>query len=197
MTDAHPQPQSLPLSWPLPSADIVGSLPDGSTLRMRAPVNTDLASMVFSSRDEASRRFTHLPENYTRQDAVDFIRAMAHSPAAMLWIVDDPYSPGEFGGTLEVRLVDRDARCVELGYTTAPHLRGRGVMTSVVRAASEFLFDYRVHRVQIRANPENVASCAVALRAGFIREGTMRHAEILRGSFNDLDVFAKLSTDDA
>lgn len=184
-----------PMSWPLPSADIVGELQDGTPLRLRAPVNTDIQALVRSSRDEGSRRFTHLPDGYSRRDAEDFLRAMRMSPLAMLWIVDDPFTPGEFGGTLEVRLVDREARCVELGYTTAPHLRGRRVMTSVVRTVAEFLFDYRAHRVQIRANPENAASCAVARNAGFRHEGTARDAEILRGVFNDLDTFAKLPGD--
>lgn len=184
------------LRWPLPSADIVGQVPDGGALRLRAPVDSDLAGIVQSSRSEASRRFTHLPENYTVQDARDFLRLMARTPTAMLWVVDDPDTPGEFGGTLEVRLVSRDARCVELGYTTAPHLRGRGLMTAVVRTVTEFLFDYRVHRVQIKANPENVASCAVAVRAGFAFEGTARDAENLGGRFNDLDVYARLATDD-
>lgn len=184
------------MSWPLPSADIVGELPDGVGLRLRAPVNTDLPGIVRSSRHEVSRRFTHLPEDYSQRDAEDFLRLMARTPTVMLWIVDDPDAPGEFGGTLEVRLVSREARCVELGYTTAPHLRGRGLMTSVVRTVSEFLFDYRVHRVQIKANPENAASCAVALKAGFAFEGTSRDAELIRGRFNDLDTFARLATDD-
>lgn len=184
-----------PLSWPLPSADIVGEFGDGTTLRLRAPVDSDLPGLVTSSRHADSRRFTHLEENYSRGDAEAFLRTMARSPTAMLWIVDDPDAPGQFGGTLEVRLVSREARCVELGYTTAPHLRGRGLMTAVVRTVTEFLFDYRVHRVQIKANPENAPSCAVAGNAGFFREGTARDAEMLRGRFNDLDTFARLATD--
>jgi ribosomal-protein-alanine N-acetyltransferase len=186
---------ATPLSWPLPSADIVGALDDGTALRLRAPVKSDLRGLVVSSRHEDSRRFTHLEENYSRGDAEAFLRTMARSPVAMLWIVDDPDAPGEFGGTLEVRLVSREARCVELGYTTAPHLRGRGLMTAVVRMVTEFLFDYRVHRVQIKANPANRASCAVAVNAGFRHEGTARDAEMLHGRFNDLDTFARLATD--
>ncbi|MGP9724887.1 GNAT family N-acetyltransferase [Corynebacterium sp. AOP40-9SA-29] len=191
MNDPH-----APLSWPLPSADIVGELADGSTLRLRAPVNTDIAGLVTSSRHEDSRRFTSLSENYSTRDAEIFLLTMARSPAAMLWIVDDPTAPGSFGGTLEVRLVDRHARCVELGYTTAPHLRGRGLMSAVVGTVVDFLFDYRVHRAQIKANPENLASCAVARKAGFRHEGTARDAELLHGTFNDLDTFARLATDD-
>lgn len=188
-----------PLSWPLPSADIVGDIVggtgDGTALRLRAPVDSDLRGLVTSSRHEDSRRFTHLEEDYSRDDAAAFLRTMARSPVAMLWIVDDPDAPGGFGGTLEVRLVSREARCVELGYTTAPHLRGRGLMTAVVRLVTEFLFDYRVHRVQIKANPVNRASCAVAVNAGFRHEGTARDAEMLHGRFNDLDTFARLATD--
>ncbi|AGP30056.1 GNAT family N-acetyltransferase [Corynebacterium terpenotabidum] len=181
--------------WPLPSADVVGDLPDGGTLRLRAPVDADLDGLVVSGRDASSLRFTALPENYSRADAALFLRSMRHSPDMMLWIVDDPDNPGHFGGTLEVRLVNRPAATVELGYTTAPHLRGRGLMTAVVRLITEFLFDYGVHRVQITANPENVASCRVALGAGYRHEGTLREAECLRGVWNDLELFAQLDGD--
>ena len=184
-----------PLSWPLPSADIVGELPDGSVLRMRAPVRADIPGMVVSCRDEATQEFTHMPENYTAADAEGFLRAMLHSPTAMLWIIDNPDDPGTFGGTLEVRLADRSAHCVELGYTVAPHLRGRGLMTAVVSTVTEFLFDYRVHRVQLKANPANVASCRVAEGAGFTREGTLRDAELLHGRFNDLAIFSRIMSD--
>lgn len=183
------------LPWPLPSADVVGDLPDGGTLRLRAPVDTDLDGLVISSRDAGSIEFNHLPEDYTREDATLFLRSMRYNPTAMLWIVDDPDTPGGFGGTLEVRLVDRAGAVVELGYTTAPHLRGRGLMTAVVRLITEFLFDYGVHRVQIRANPANTASCAVALSAGYRREGRLRDAEHLRGAWNDLDIFSRLVGD--
>jgi len=182
-------------AWPLPSADIVGTLPDGVTLRLRAPVNTDLDGLVVSGKDAGSRRFTHMPEKYTREDGALYLRAMLHNPDTMLWIVDDPDAPGGFGGTLEVRVIDRIGATVELGYTTAPHLRGRGVMTAVVKLVTEFLFDYGVHRVQIRANPANVASCGVARSAGYQREGTLRDAECLRGAWNDLDIFSRLEGD--
>lgn len=182
-------------AWPLPSTDVVGDLPDGGTLLLRAPVDADLEGLVASCRDAGSLKFTHLPENYSRQDAALFLRSMFHNPDAMLWIVDDPDHAWHFGGTLEVRLVNRSGAVVELGYTTAPHLRGRGLMTAVVSLITEFLFDYGVHRVQIKANPENVASCRVALGAGYLREGTLRDAEYLRGVWNDLDIFSRLEGD--
>lgn len=182
-------------AWPLPSADIVGDLPDGGTLRLRAPVNADLEGLVTSGREAGTCAFTQMPQNYSREDAALFLRSMLHNPEAMLWILDDPDDAWHFGGTLEVRLVNRVAATVELGYTTAPHLRGRGLMTEVVKLVTEFLFDYGVHRVQIRANPENVASCRVALSAGYRYEGTLRDAEFLRGEWNDLDIFSRLEGD--
>ncbi|WP_130840898.1 GNAT family N-acetyltransferase [Corynebacterium neomassiliense] len=178
--------------WPLPSADVVGDLPGGAVLRLRAPVDTDLEGLVVSGRDAGSRRFTGFPENYTRRDAALFLRTMMHDPGAMLWIVDDPDRQGGFGGTVELRLVELNSATVELGYTTAPHLRGRGLMTASVRLICEYLFDYGVHRVQIRANPENLASCKVARNAGFRLEGTLRDAECLRGQWNDLCIFSRL-----
>ena len=181
--------------WPLPTADVWGQLPDGSELRLRSPVNSDIAGLVEHGQDAVSQRWTHIPDNYTRAHAVDFLRAVARAPGTMFWIIDDPDLPGDFGGTFEVRLVDRFAAAVELGYACAPHLRGRGIVTAAVRTVTEFLFDYGVHRIQIRANPANGASCRVALSAGYRREGTARDAELLHGEWNDLDTFSRLVTD--
>lgn len=181
--------------WPLPTADVWGELPDGSELRLRSPVNSDIPGIVEHGRDPVSQRWTHMPENYTRAHAVDFLNAVARTPGTMFWIIDDPVRPGGFGGTFEVRLTDRFAATVELGYACAPHLRGRGVTTAAVRTVTEFLFDYGVHRIQIRANPENAASCRVALSAGYRREGRLRDAEYLHGRWHDLDIFSRLPTD--
>lgn len=179
------------MMWPTSTADIVGVLRDGAAVRLRLPVVDDL---VVSAQDARSRRFSHLPDNYSGQDAACFFRAMDEDPSVMLWIIDDPQRPGEYGGTMELRLVDA-AGVVELGYSTAPHLRGRGVMTAVVRLMTEFLFSNGAHRVQIRANPANEPSCAVAKSAGFHYEGTLRDAEFLHGKWNDFEIFSCLAKD--
>ncbi len=68
-----------------------------------------------------------------------------------------------------------------VGYWLAPSLRGRGLMTeavvAIVRWARE---DHGVRCLRLWTHPENVASQAVAKRAGFVRAGVGKHTPPFR-----------------
>lgn len=133
-------------------------------------------------------------ENYSREDAALFLRSMLYNPEALLWIVDDPDNAWHFGGTLEVRLVNQSGAVVELGYTTAPHLRGRGLMTAVV-ALIWVPLRLRGARCESRRTPEHRPAgwrCPPAPPSG----DTAEDAEYLRGQWNDLDIFVSTGTPD-
>lgn len=52
-----------------------------------------------------------------------------------------------------------------------------------------------VARLQLHTDPENTASQAVALRAGFTREGVLRASFVIRGERKDNVSFSLLSSD--
>jgi len=80
----------------------------------------------------------------------------------------------------------------ELGYRIyRPEDRGKGYMTEAIRLATAYLFGQdTIDRVQILLDPQNTGSRAVAERAGYKMEGTLRHAHFDRGSFRDLLLFS-------
>ena len=62
-----------------------------------------------------------------------------------------------------------------VGYWLLEDARGKGRATRAVRLmASWALPEMRLGRLQLHADPENVASQRVAQRAGFTREGVLR-----------------------
>ena len=85
----------------------------------------------------------------------------------------------------------------ELGYRIyRPEDRGKGYMTEAVRLATSYLFGQTaIDRVQIVLEPRNVGSRAVAERAGYQLEGTLRHAHFDRGAFLDLLLFSIIRSD--
>jgi RimJ/RimL family protein N-acetyltransferase len=98
-----------------------------------------------------------------------------------------------FGGCEVQR---RDAGRASLAYWTYPGHRGRGYATRAVALATRFCFqELPVRRVQILADAENAASRAVALRAGFAEEGTLRGFGLLRGARRDMVLFSRLDAD--
>ena len=89
-----------------------------------------------------------------------------------------------------------DHAIAEIGYWLAPEARGRGAATCAVRLLSRWVLTERdVARLQLHTDPENTASQAVALRAGFTREGVLRGAQWRYGDWHDLVSYARLRQD--
>lgn len=84
----------------------------------------------------------------------------------------------------------------EIGYWIRTGFTGKGYATETVRALSELaLGALGANRVEILASTQNVASCRVALAAGFTLEATLRnHERHLDGTLRDTAIFAKLAT---
>jgi RimJ/RimL family protein N-acetyltransferase len=111
-----------------------------------------------------------LPQPYTLDDAQFYIESEGEEKFA---IADA--EAGRVLGSIGLRWDHEDA-VAEIGYWIRRDARGRGLMTRAVVLVSEYAFEQGAERVFLRADPENVASCRVAEKAGFTREGVLRSA---------------------
>jgi ribosomal-protein-serine acetyltransferase len=83
-----------------------------------------------------------------------------------------------------------------IGYWLAADAQGRGLMTRAVAACLDHAFAaWDLHRIEIRAAPDNARSRAVPERLGFVQEGILREAERHADRFGDLVVYAMLAAD--
>jgi len=80
----------------------------------------------------------------------------------------------------------------QFGYWLAAGARGRGLATRAVTLMTSWLFELGAARVFVTIQSENTASAAVARRAGFTYEGTLRAHAVWQGERKDVDVFAVL-----
>lgn len=79
-------------------------------------------------------------------------------------------------GTCGLHHFDSKVPSAEVGYWLRTSSCGNGYMHEAVRAVSHFAFEHlKVRRLQLRCDPKNPRSAAVAKRAGFELEGVMRH----------------------
>jgi RimJ/RimL family protein N-acetyltransferase len=84
---------------------------------------------------------------------------------------------GELLGGCEIRLLGQHV--ANLSYWTLPQHRSHGVASRAVALACRVALAYLdVQLVEIVADPDNIASCRVALRNGFARSG-MRARQVL------------------
>ncbi|MCA9938778.1 MAG: GNAT family N-acetyltransferase [Anaerolineales bacterium] len=82
----------------------------------------------------------------------------------------------------------------EIGYWVRTQFEGQGYVTEAVNAITDFAFGVLgARRVEIRCDARNKASAAVAYRAGYELEATLRcHERAVDGSLRDTLLFARV-----
>lgn len=100
-------------------------------------------------------------------------------------------SSGELAGCCGVDDWSK-ADVAQFGYWIAPGARGRGLATRAAVLMTGWLFGLGAARVVLTIVAGNHASVAVARRAGFVHEGTMRAHGVWQGERCDVLVFAAL-----
>ena len=105
---------------------------------------------------------------------------------------------GRLAGNISLWQVDRHRqRTASIGYRTAPWARGQGVATAGVGAVTRWAFGaLGIERIALPHSVDNVASCRVAEKCGYLAEGVTRAAyREPDGSRDDEHLHARLSTD--
>lgn len=140
---------------------------------------------------EIARWLDRVPQPYTRADARAYIRRESIPDEVSYCITAGGDRPlGSIG------LHPVEPGVVEIGYWLCADARGRGITTEALRLAARLALDGGAERVQLRADVENVASCRVAEKAGFAREGVLRsaHWNPRLGRRQDWAMYALLAT---
>ncbi|KOG57120.1 acetyltransferase [Streptomyces griseoflavus] len=92
--------------------------------------------------------------------------------------------------------LDAPERQAEISYWTAKEQRGQGRTTEAVREVARWAFTgLGIERLEWIAEAGNAGSRAVALKAGFVMEGTLRAKIALRGVRRDAWVGSLLPGD--
>jgi RimJ/RimL family protein N-acetyltransferase len=98
-------------------------------------------------------------------------------------------------GRVSMRRLDLAEGRAELGYWVLPERRGTGIAASAVGLLAGWLFGVGMHRLELVHSVQNAASCAVARRARFQLEGTLREGLLHADGWHDAHVHARLSGD--
>ena len=134
------------------------------------------------------------PYPYSQEDAIDFINFAADNEDELIYgiIVD-----GKASGCVCARMRgDVYAKSCELGYWLSEQFWGKGLMTLVVKAFCDFVFDnYDIHRIDAEVFADNVASRRVLEKSGFELEGVCRQKVYKDGRFMDEAVYAIIRDD--
>jgi RimJ/RimL family protein N-acetyltransferase len=111
----------------------------------------------------------------------------------MLWRKSD----GLYVGGSGLHRMDWSVPCFEIGYWVRASLEGQGYITEAVNGITQFAFDMlAAERLEIRCDTRNLRSAAVARRAGYRLDGTLRKdSRDPKGDLRDTFVFSKIRGD--
>jgi RimJ/RimL family protein N-acetyltransferase len=164
----------------------------------------DVPAVYEACQDPEIQRWTAVPSPYTEADAELFLNEMA--PFEWESGLGTPFgvferASGLLVGSLGLMGItpedSRDGRIAQVGYWTAPEMRGRGYTTDALRLLCRWGFDeVLIARIEWYAEVGNVASRRVAEKVGFVFEGTLRSRLRHRGERRDAWLAALLPTDD-
>lgn len=169
---------------------------DGIRCRPLSPL--DAEDIRQACNDEQIQAWLPLPSPYGLADARSFISGArcdpkAHDEAMTFAVERDDPSPGRLLGCLGLDPISVEARIYQIGYWVSPWARGERVAARATRAVAEWAVRVRgVERVELRIQPGNTASEAVARACGFTYEGTLRSAGLHRDRRIDLAVYSLL-----
>ena len=116
--------------------------------------------------------------------------ATTGAPGGVAFVITDARSGEPVGCCGVDHWTEEDV--AQLGYWIAADARGRGYATRAVILLTRWLFDLGAARAFLTVVAGNEGSVAVAGRAGFVYEGTMRAHSVWQGERCDVMWFAAL-----
>jgi len=143
------------------------TLTDG-VITLRAPRAGDIERITSAAQDPETQKWAlALPRPYFREHAVSFIEQSAAEARA-----GTGYSFVAADGEDRVIAAMRVGADGEIGYWVAPDARGRGVATRAVTLLRDWAHtELGLQRMIMQIHPDNVVSCRVAEKAGFVDTG--------------------------
>ncbi len=132
-----------------------------------------------------------LPYPYTQDDALFYINSCLSADKNNEFCFAIVYNGKVVGSIGIFRQGNIHFRTAELGYYVGVDYWGAGICTEAVRLASEHVFN-NTDIVRIYAEPfaENVASCRVLEKNGFVLEGILRKNAYKNGAFRDMKMYS-------
>ncbi|MDE2902576.1 MAG: GNAT family protein [Chloroflexota bacterium] len=150
---------------------------------------TDVDDVRAYAADPDVSRFRPLPDPYTRNDALEFVKRQIQTD----WSTDAEFAI-VFGhrvvGGLSLHVSPEHERA-ELGYLLGRRWWGQGLATEAARAVVDWGFQrFNLYKVYARAHVDNSRSWRVMEKLGMSREGVLRGHWKMREEHVDLVYYA-------
>jgi RimJ/RimL family protein N-acetyltransferase len=171
------------------------SIPTGPTAVLRPWQLSDAEAVMHAFEDPEIqrwhvRRFTSVDE--ARQWITGYQAGWARE-AELNWALVD-HASDSLMGRMSLKGVNLDDGSAGMAYWMVPAWRGRDLCSQAVLTLCQWAFrEGGFHRISLGHSVANVASCRVAIKAGFHEEGTRREAALHADGWHDMHRHALLA----
>lgn len=159
----------------------------------------DFANEIFDIIDKNREYFKFMPWSDIKQpeQEFDFLRGAEKGWKNQTEAIYGLYlrKTGDFVGTCSFMSISWSHERGEIGYWLNPKFARQGFMSEAVKAIEQEFSKLGFKRIIIRANVKNIASCGVAEKCGFEREGILRSWVFnkLLNEREDMALYAKIN----
>lgn len=170
----------------------------GERLRLRGFREDDLHDFYAVHSDPRVMRYWSFPAWTELTQARDYFASALGGRCAdrlLCWAIAGRDSDRLIGG-ITLFSIRRDQGRAEIGYALRSSHWGHGYAQEALRLALGHAFaGLGLRRVEADIDPRNVASCRLAERLGFVREGVLRERWHVAGDLQDSALYGLLARD--
>ena len=171
---------------------------EGERIRLRAYRESDLPAFFAMHADPVAMRYgSHPPWTHVEQAREKFDSSL-HDNAPdrqVCWAIADRHHDRMLG-RVALFHVNAAQRLADVGYMLQRDSWGRGLAREATALALDHAFDgLGLRRVEADIDPRNLASCRLAERLGFVREGLLRERWEVAGETCDTALHGLLARD--
>jgi ribosomal-protein-serine acetyltransferase len=137
-------------------------------------------------------------QDYSIEESREFICSRRNAAQGDEWYSFATFEKGSgrLLGGVGLNFINRVHQMGNLGYWVRTSATGRGIATAGMRLVARFGFEQLgLHRIEIIAAVNNIASQRVAEKAGAVREGLLRKRLLIRGESQDAVLFSLVPGD--
>ena len=166
---------------------------------LRPSDERDINSIFTACQDPLIPAFTTVPENYTLDHAIDFVRSDPFSFAErreIRFIIEQGNGVDvTFAGVISLHTINIKNHTAEIGYWIEKSMRGKGIGTTAAKVITDYgLRTLGFRRIDGLADIDNSASQKLLTSAGFEKDGILRN-KVSRDDGRQIDMALFATTD--
>jgi ribosomal-protein-alanine N-acetyltransferase len=162
----------------------------GERVFLRSPASRDLEEFIALNRASVALHRGLVSPPIEPQQFVAFLKRCRRADSACFLVcrVED----GAIAGSINLSQIFLGGfQNAYMGYFIGAQYAGQGYMTEAIQLMLRYAFEHlKLHRIEANIQPENIASIALARRAGFVREGYSQRYLKICGRWRDHERWA-------